>query len=322
MKKFGFYFLAICFSTVLLSCGTEDEDESLQAAEEGFIKKYEEMVFENCEEFMEFGYDYFDLVSLYFDPEMIKSEEAMTALKEVIDFMSGFEEVAHELIEECPELFEELVLFSEKLTEDIVVLNERVNQALAESLFKKVLTDYLKAIEEQKRREAAAINRGSFTDERDRQTYTWIRIGNQVWMSRNLNYSLSGASWCYANDPANCNKYGRLYDYETALDVCPRGWRLPQKSDYEILMKNYGENAELAYRSLVQGGNSGFSAQFGGWRGIDGIFYGMENAANFWTATGQGNRRAFCFGFDKDIGNADFGTYVRRVGLSVRCIRN
>lgn len=319
MERFGIYFLIICFSAGLLSCGSDDD--TILAGEK-FMKKYEEMAFENCEELMEFGYEYFELVSLYFDSEMIKNEEAMAVLEEVIDFMSGFGDVSGELIKECPELFEELVMFSEKMTEDMVVLNKTVNEALSENLFKTVHSDNLKAVEEQKRREAVAVNRGSFTDDRDRQTYTWVRIGNQVWMSRNLNYSLSGTSWCYGNDPANCNQYGRLYDYQTALNICPNGWRLPHKSDYETLMKNYGENAELAFSSLSAGGNSGFNSHFGGWRGIDGIFYGRDNAANYWTATGQGNRRAYYFGLNNNGGKAELGTYVRRVALSVRCIRN
>jgi uncharacterized protein (TIGR02145 family) len=32
-------------------------------------------------------------------------------------------------------------------------------------------------------------------------------------MAENLNYSVNGST-CYENKPANCDKYGRLYDWD------------------------------------------------------------------------------------------------------------
>ncbi|MCF0216227.1 MAG: hypothetical protein HUK21_07110, partial [Fibrobacteraceae bacterium] len=34
-----------------------------------------------------------------------------------------------------------------------------------------------------------ASGRGTFTDERDGQTYRYITIGNKIWMDQNLNYA-------------------------------------------------------------------------------------------------------------------------------------
>ncbi len=73
-----------------------------------------------------------------------------------------------------------------------------------------------------------------------------IIIGNQCWMAENLNHEV-GNSWCYNDNPSNCNIYGRLYDWQTAMIACPQGWRLPSVEDWNSL-RNYlisnGFNAE------------------------------------------------------------------------------
>jgi uncharacterized protein (TIGR02145 family) len=88
------------------------------------------------------------------------------------------------------------------------------------------------------------------------ETYETVVIGNQTWMARNLNYNASGSK-CYDNDKANCTKYGRLYDWATAMalpsscnssscasqistkhkGICPSGWHIPSGADWSALMK-------------------------------------------------------------------------------------
>jgi len=79
-------------------------------------------------------------------------------------------------------------------------------------------------------------------DTRNGKKYNTVRIGGKTWMAENLNYQpKTGNSACHGNNNSNCNKYGRLYDWNTALNVCPIGWHLPNTNEWKYLVTLIGE---------------------------------------------------------------------------------
>lgn len=166
---------------------------------------------------------------------------------------------------------------------------------------------------------------GSFTDSRDGQTYKWVRIGGQVWMAENLAYRpSSGNYWAYENNQSNVARYGYLYDWQTAQNVCPTGWHLPSAAEWRQLINFVGSNAgtKLKARSgWSEGGNGtdeyGFSALPGGSFDVD-LFFHIGRNGYWWTATTRG----VSISMDYNNSGAWESTSVERLGKSVRCVRD
>jgi len=151
-------------------------------------------------------------------------------------------------------------------------------------------------------------------DARDGQTYETVIIGTQTWMAKNLNYEAEGSK-CYNDNNLNCTLYGRLYDWETAKNVCPSGWRLPSNFEWIVLEDFIGGEEEDAWKKLrakSAGGTDdyGFNALSGG-GGSSTNYLGVSACGYWWGSTSNRNRKGFCTGVG---GFAD--TY-----LSVRCLK-
>lgn len=174
------------------------------------------------------------------------------------------------------------------------------------------------------------INYGEMTDPRDGQVYKTVKIGDQVWMAQNLNYddsvktpSLKENSWCYNDSSEYCEKYGRLYSWAAAKDVCPTGWHLPSEDELDDLIDSVARSASVGkslQTKLWDSGTDayGFSAIPAGRRDDSGWYTG-ESAA-FWSSTAESKGYAF-YMFIFASGNARLGVLSEKYGASVRCIQ-
>jgi len=158
-------------------------------------------------------------------------------------------------------------------------------------------------------------------------SYATKQIGAQVWMAENLNYSVSGSK-CGGSDgrlkdedTGNCDTYGRLYNWATAMalpascnsstcasqissrhrGICPGGWHIPSDADWNALMKfvspGCSDNSSCANAGTLlkaasgwsSGGNGvdtlGFSALPGGYGISDGSFYFVGDYGGWWSAS-------------------------------------
>ncbi len=164
------------------------------------------------------------------------------------------------------------------------------------------------------------------------QTYHTVIIGLQCWMAENLNIGtmINGSQdqadngivekYCYNNDPANCEVYGGLYQWNELMNytppgksnpagiqgICPAGWHVPsdaefcQMETYLDATVNCGNSGSLG---TTAGGKlketdishwttpntgatnrSGFTALPGG-RLSGGSFFNSTNFAFFWSAS-------------------------------------
>jgi len=162
------------------------------------------------------------------------------------------------------------------------------------------------------------------TDPRDGKVYKTVKIGEQVWMAENLRYNVpaSHASYCYKNSANNCEKYGRLYDWETAKKACPDGWRLPSKEDWEKLTANYPDN-ETAYKNLIAGGESGFNATLHGVYSVaNNEFLTMKQHGSYWSSTDFNTERAWVQRFLISSGDTYESQAIKVNGHACRCLKN
>lgn len=161
-----------------------------------------------------------------------------------------------------------------------------------------------------------------FMDKRDGNVYEVVVVMGVAWLAEDLrfkgneDYPLAGHSWCGDGD---CLETGRLYDYAAAMNddycashicngdeshyqgVCPDGWVLPTKTDWNSAAPNF-ELLKL----------SGTGEWMSGWKN-DGI-------PRYWTASdnfsdGMGATEVYVTG-----GSFKSQSYRKSMGYGVRCI--
>lgn len=185
------------------------------------------------------------------------------------------------------------------------------------------------------------VEYGTLADSRDGKSYKTVKIGSLTWMAENLNYDNSAtatgsidSSFCYDGIPANCEKYGRLYQEYAATAVCPEGWRLPTADDWRDLvntaksefgddngsLRAVGEWENSIFGDNITATNAiGFSALPAGYRAKTGECDGEGSKAYFW---GEDNMNHYAWilsnQYDMEKESMQRGYYA----YAVRCVKD
>ena len=186
------------------------------------------------------------------------------------------------------------------------------------------------------------------------QTYSSVEIDDQCWMAENLNIGtrIDGDTdqtnnstiekYCYDDDTDNCDTYGGLYQWDEMMQyvttegtqgICPAGWHLPTDAEWTTLTNFLGGESVAGGKMKEEGldhwqtpntgatNSSGFTGLPGGFRGPDGSFSNLTDAAYFWSSSEDGANAWSRFLY---YGSAQVHQYTddKPNGLSVRCLRD
>lgn len=193
--------------------------------------------------------------------------------------------------------------------------------------------------------------------------YKTVVIGQHRWMAENYAYlpsvfessdysmdsprtyvyNYEGSDVAAAKEEYQYERYGVLYNYEAALEYCPKGWHLPTDSEWkeiEILMGMSEEQADMDgindgkgnYRGTTEIMKKFVNLAYGGTNetGLDVLFAGSSDKkgfcmimkmGNFWTSTKSDDIKAYMRGFALMPG-IQRGAMETGVGLSVRYVKD
>jgi uncharacterized protein (TIGR02145 family) len=187
--------------------------------------------------------------------------------------------------------------------------------------------------------------------------YNSVKIGNQVWMTENLNVDRfrngdlipeaktkeewnkaaeeRRPAWCYyENDQANGAKYGKLYNWYAVKDsrgLAPAGYHIPTDDEWTTLsdllgVETIAGNKMKSTTGWIKNGNgtnsSGFSGLPGGRRSFIGYFDGVGYSGYWWSATEHNTDIAYFRYLGGGSGNLPSLVIEKEKGLSVRCLRD
>jgi uncharacterized protein (TIGR02145 family) len=159
------------------------------------------------------------------------------------------------------------------------------------------------------------------TDSRDGQKYKVVKIGEQCWMAENLNFETASDSYCYNDDPANCDEHGRLYEWDIAQTACPDGWHLPSKAEVEILIAELG-GEKVAGKELKEGGSSGFNFKLSGDKD-NSTGYGHKSSwGSIWTSSSKNAYGRYSVNVNKNSNEANINTGHKNAAYSCRCLKD
>jgi uncharacterized protein (TIGR02145 family) len=213
--------------------------------------------------------------------------------------------------------------------------------------------------------EAVWVCGNDFTDIRDGQVYPTVQIGTQCWLAKNMNIGTlipvgnsqadNGVfeKYCYNDDPASCNVYGGLYQWNEMMQyvatpgvqgICPLNWHLPTEAEW-CTLEQYVDPTVSCYatgwRGTDAGGklkeagtthwappnagatnSSGFTALPGGQRHSGAAFNYLTQYGIFWSSEQSGANVAWYRDLYYLQAKIDRNALNKAYGFSVRCLKD
>ncbi len=181
----------------------------------------------------------------------------------------------------------------------------------------------------------------------DGNTYKTVTIGNQTWIAENLRTTkcsngktipeIATNNWfdytgIGLRPSANIEKYGYLYNQYTldnsTCSVCPKGWRVPSKSDLQALLDYLGTDAGSKLRAtedwdMSSTNSSGWSAVRTGFITPHGKLV-QDQRGFYWSDTKSGSKTSnYSLTVSGDRNDfTQMNMYIAKYGFAIRCIKN
>ena len=175
-----------------------------------------------------------------------------------------------------------------------------------------------------------AQEESTMTDPRDNEVYKIVTVDillegdvtiQRTWMAQNLRYEVPNDSYCYKNEPAYCEAYGRLYTFNAAVEACPEGWHIPTIGEWNLLFRTYGGIHEAGI-ALQKGGKSGVDLILGGFGDPGNVFKNIGISGNYWDSEKKSDNTSGLISVQKgnpEIFHSVIGDWHRN---SCRCVKD
>ncbi len=171
---------------------------------------------------------------------------------------------------------------------------------------------------------------GYVQDERDGNKYRTVMIGEQKWLAENMRYA-EVTHYSVGGDSANDATYGYLYTALNAQNVCPVGWHLPTKSEFNTLNTYVTAHKTSSSNFLALIANSADWSAYALQGGDDFAFGALPSSNNsqdfgtnayFWSNTPRSEaNQSYQYYFY--LSNGSSTSYTSANGnFAVRCVEN
>lgn len=152
----------------------------------------------------------------------------------------------------------------------------------------------------------SAFEMQTYEDYRDGKKYPVIKMNDLSVFAKNLAFEQKG-SFCYDDNPANCEMYGRLYTWDDAFKACPMGWNVMAEEDFDALQNDKGAITK-------------FYPMAGGFRNAKGKYELLDKRADIWFQDEADKAKAKYVFYSVKNSSYSKNAFSKNAAMSIRCV--